>query len=70
MWYSLKKIIQFRISKSETHLVAECMDLAIVTQGKTFDEVIANIKEAVLLYFDDEDPTEWDISPHYSVLIN
>ena len=35
--------------------VAECTDIAVVTEGETLDEVVARLKEAVALYFDGED---------------
>jgi predicted RNase H-like HicB family nuclease len=41
-----RRIIHFRIYKGEKYYVAECIDLPIVTQGKTLDEVVENIKEA------------------------
>jgi predicted RNase H-like HicB family nuclease len=34
--------------------VAECLDIAVVTQGRTLDEVVANLKEAVSLHLDDQ----------------
>ena len=34
--------------------VAECLDIAVVTQGRTLDEVVANLKEAVPLHLDDQ----------------
>jgi predicted RNase H-like HicB family nuclease len=45
----MKKNIQFHIYKGEKYYVAECADLPIVTQGKTLDEVVKNINEAVNL---------------------
>ncbi len=39
----MKKIVQFRIYEGEKYYVAECVDLPIVTQGKTLDEVAENI---------------------------
>jgi predicted RNase H-like HicB family nuclease len=65
-----KGIIQFRIYRGEKYYVAECLDLPIVTQGKTLDEVIENIKEAIELHLEGEDLEELGISPHFSVLIN
>ena len=51
-------------------LLAECIDLPIVTQGKTLDEVVENIREAIELHLEGEDLEELGISPHFSVLIN
>lgn len=35
--------------------VAECLEISVVTQGRTLDEVVANLKEAVSLHLDGED---------------
>lgn len=42
-----------RIWHGDTHYVAECSDISVVTQGKTIDETVANLQEAVALHFDD-----------------
>jgi predicted RNase H-like HicB family nuclease len=66
----MKKIIQVKIYKGEKYYVAECLDLPVVTQAKTLDEVTKNIKEAISLHLEDEDLKEWDILPDFSILIN
>ena len=66
----MKRIIQFRIYREEKYYVAECIDLPIVTQGKTLDEVVENIREAISLHLEGEDLEELGISPDFSVLIN
>ena len=45
------KSIKAFIYKGDTHYIAECMEIAVVTQGKTLDETIANLEKAVLLHF-------------------
>ncbi len=65
-----KKVILFRVYKGEKYYVAECLDLPIVTQGKTLDEVVKNIKEAVEVHLEGEDLEELEISPDFSILIN
>jgi predicted RNase H-like HicB family nuclease len=35
--------------------VAECLELAVVTQGKTLDEVVENLRQALALHLEDED---------------
>jgi predicted RNase H-like HicB family nuclease len=42
----MKKIIQAHISQSDGYYVGECVDIPVVTQGKTLDELVANLKEA------------------------
>lgn len=64
----MKRIIQVRISKGESYYVAECLDLPVVTQGKTLDEVKANLEEAIALHLEDEDLSEYEIDPRPSVL--
>jgi predicted RNase H-like HicB family nuclease len=39
----------------ESGYVATCEEIAVVTQGETFDEVTANLREAVALHLEGED---------------
>lgn len=39
----------------ESGYVAECMDLAVVTQGQTLDETVENLREAVQLHLEGKD---------------
>jgi predicted RNase H-like HicB family nuclease len=41
--------------------VAECVEISIVTQGNTLDEVVNNLQEAVLLHLEGEDPSEFGL---------
>ena len=66
----MKKIIQVKICKGEKYYVAECIDLPVVTQGKTLDEVVENIKEAIDLHLEGENLEDFDILPGYSILAN
>ncbi len=61
----MKNIIQFHIYKGESYYIAEGVDLPIVTQGKTLDELAKNIKEAVELQLENE-----NLSPNLSILLN
>ncbi|MBU4299484.1 type II toxin-antitoxin system HicB family antitoxin [Patescibacteria group bacterium] len=66
----MKKIIQVHIYKGERYYVAECLDLPVVTQGKTLDELAANLKEAIALQLEGENLADFDLSPEPSVLAN
>ncbi len=44
------------------YYVAECLEVNIVTQGKTLDSLIENLKEAVELFFEDENPADFGFS--------
>lgn len=39
----------------ESGYVAECIEIAVVTQGETLDEVTRNLREAVALHLEGED---------------
>ena len=64
----MKKIIQVRISKGEEQYVAECLDLPVVTQGRTLDELARNLQEALALHLEGEDLAQFDLAPNPSVL--
>jgi predicted RNase H-like HicB family nuclease len=64
----MKRIIQVQITKGESHYVAECLDLPVVTQGKTLDELKANLEEAIALHLEDEDLSEHEIDSRPSAL--
>ena len=49
--------------------VAECVEIPVVTQGTTLDEVIANLKEAVELQLEGEDLGQWGLSPRPMVVV-
>mgnify|MGYP001617372833 CR=1 FL=1 len=54
----MRNIIQFSVSKEEGVYIAEGINVPVVTDGKTFEELQENIKEAVELYFEGEYPAE------------
>ncbi len=66
----MKKIIQVHIYKGEKYYIAECTDLPVVTQGKTLDELVANLKEAVELHLEGENLTEYDLVPQPTIVAN
>ena len=66
----MKKLVQVRIYKGEKYYVAECIDLPVVSQGKTLDEATNNIGEAIDLHLEGENLEEWDILPDFSILAN
>ena len=54
----MKRIIQVRITRGESQYVAECLDLTVVTQARTLDELAANIREAIGLHLEGENLAE------------
>jgi len=65
MHHSIKAFVH----KGESYYVAECMEIAVVTQGKTLDETIANLQEAVALHLEGEDLVDFDLAPNPSLLV-
>jgi predicted RNase H-like HicB family nuclease len=53
----------------ETGYVAECVEISVVTQGNTLDEVVRNLKEAVALHLEEEDPKEFGLINQPSLTI-
>ena len=48
------RTVKFRVYYDGEYWVAEGVDVSIFTQGKTLDELMKNLKEAVELHFEDE----------------
>ncbi|UCH35364.1 MAG: type II toxin-antitoxin system HicB family antitoxin [Armatimonadota bacterium] len=65
----MRRTIKAFITKGETHYVAECLEISVVTQGKTLDETVANLEEAVALFLQGEDPADFDLAPDPSLLV-
>ena len=65
----LQKTIKAFVRKGEQYYVAECLEINVVTQGKTLDETIANLQEAVALHLEDEDPREYGLVPDPTLLL-
>ena len=49
--------------------VAECMEISVVSQGATLDEVTHNLQEAVQLHLEGEDVTELGLVSNPTILV-
>jgi len=47
------------ISREEKWYVARCLELGVVTQGKSIEDAQVNLKEAVELYLEDSDSQDY-----------
>ena len=45
------------VQKEEEWYVAKCLDNNVASQGKTIEESLKNLKEALELYYENEEPT-------------
>jgi predicted RNase H-like HicB family nuclease len=66
----MKKVVNVQITHGDSYYVAESLDLPIVTQGKTLDEVMANVREAVELALSDGDDELYGFIPNPSIVAN
>ena len=64
----MKHTIQVRIYRGERQYVAECLDLPIVTEAPTLDELTANIREAISLHLDGENLEELGFATNPTIL--
>jgi len=53
----------------ESGYVAECLEIPVVTQGKTLDEVTRNLQEAVALHLADEDLAALGLASNPTVVV-
>jgi predicted RNase H-like HicB family nuclease len=64
----VKRTIQVRIFRGERQYVAECLDLPVVTEAPTLDELALNIREAIALHLEGEDLVELGLSTDPTIL--
>ena len=58
------------VRESEGWYVAECLELAVVTQARSFDALLVNLREAVSLHLSGEDPAWFGLSPAPRLLVS
>ena len=51
----MKYNLTVAVTKSENWYVAKCLENSVASQGKSIEESLANLKEALELYFEDND---------------
>ena len=64
----MRRTIQVRISNGDRLFVAECLDLPVVTQAATLDDLTLNIREAIRLHLDGEDLAALGFSSNPTIL--
>jgi predicted RNase H-like HicB family nuclease len=62
------RTIQVRISRGDRQFVAESLDLPVVTQAATLDELALNIREAIGLHLEGEDMAALGYSTNPTIL--
>jgi predicted RNase H-like HicB family nuclease len=51
----LARTLTAAVSKESEWYVARCLEVEVTSQGETIDEALANLREALELYFEDDD---------------
>ena len=51
--YRMKQMLSAVIHKEEDMYIAECPEVGTVSQGKTIEEALNNLKEATVLYLEE-----------------
>ncbi|MCH8065260.1 MAG: type II toxin-antitoxin system HicB family antitoxin [Chloroflexi bacterium] len=65
----MQQTIKAFIHKGDSHYVAECLEINVVTQGRTLDETVANLQEAVELHLAGEDVADYGLVPDPTLLV-
>ena len=53
----------------ESGYVAECVEIAVVTQGSSLDQVMRNLQEAVALHLEGENLAELGLAENPTLLV-
>ena len=64
----MKRTIHVRIFRGENQYVAECLDLPVVTEAATLDQLAANIREAIALHLEGENLAELGFASDPTIL--
>ena len=64
----MRRTIQVRFFRGDKKYVAECLDLPVVTEGDTLDELASNIREAIALHLEGENLAELGLAPDPTIL--
>jgi len=65
----LEKTIKAVIWRGERFYVAECLEIAVVTQGESLDETLDNLRDAVALHLEGENLAEFGLAPDPTVVV-
>lgn len=58
-----RDVIHAVLHREDGVYTAECLEIAVVTQGRTVDEALANLQEAIALHLEGEDLESLGLTP-------
>jgi len=50
----MSRLFTVTVTREDDWFVAKCLENSVASQGKTIDEAMSNLREAVELFFEDE----------------
>jgi len=65
----LRDSLHATVWRGEGAYVAECWEVAVVTQGRTLDEAVFNLREAVMLHIEGEDLDSLGLRPSPKLVV-
>jgi predicted RNase H-like HicB family nuclease len=68
-WMQMKRTIQVRVFRGDSQYVAECLDLPVVTQAPTLDQLAQNIREAIGLHLEGENLNELGLAEDPTIVV-
>jgi predicted RNase H-like HicB family nuclease len=63
----MNKIIKADIYHDGDFFCGRCLDFDVFTQGKTLDDLVNNLKEAIHLHFEDDPDSLAEYAPNPSI---
>jgi len=61
--------VKATIRRGDEYYVAECLEIAVVTQGVTLDETVENLRQAVALHLEGEDLADFGLAKDPWILL-
>jgi predicted RNase H-like HicB family nuclease len=65
----MRRSIKAHIYQGESQYIAECLDVPVVTQGRTIQDALENLREAVGLFIEGEDLGQYGLVSDPSLLV-
>ena len=50
----MNRLFTVTVTREDDWFVAKCLENSVASQGKTMDEAMSNLREAVALYYEDD----------------
>jgi predicted RNase H-like HicB family nuclease len=66
----LQPTITAVLRRGESRYVAECVEIAVATQGNTLEEVVVNLQEAVAPHLPGEDLARMGLAPTPTLVVS